>query len=157
MSLVGRPGRRWIVVVLGLLIVVLGLLGIGLAYRIGGLEAASAVAGLLGVPAVVVPFVRWLLRWGRRAATVAPAAAATKDPADDLAEKARDGWNCDPRLPYLDHPFPIPVPWRRTCHEDAMQSADLVGVTSFDGSSGSLPFPRVSYYVQCGRRAPVGT
>ena len=79
MSRVGGPDRRRIVVVLGLLTVGLGLLGIGLAYRIGGLEAASAVAGLLGVPAVVVPFVRWLLRWGRRAATLVPPAVKSFD------------------------------------------------------------------------------
>jgi hypothetical protein len=69
MSLVGRPGRSWIVVVLGLVAVLLGLLWIGQEYRIGGLEAASVAAGILGVLGLVVPFARWLFKRNSRAAT----------------------------------------------------------------------------------------
>ena len=97
------------------------------------------VAAWLGVPAALVPFVRWLLKWGRRAATpAAPAPGATNPALDDLAEKVGDRWNRNPRFSDLDRPSPIPVPWRLTTREGAMQSADLVGVESFDGSSGQV-------------------
>jgi hypothetical protein len=91
------------------------------------------------VPAVVVRFVRWLFKWNCRAAPPAAAApGATSLAAADLAEKVGDRWNRDPRFSDLDRPSPIPVPWRLTTREGAMQSADLVGVESFDGSSGQV-------------------
>lgn len=128
-----RHGGRWwrealtALVLLGLAVVLSGVMGALVTESIihGKLPATADVTHLLEFfLTVVVTVVLPLLAWGRRPrAVVAPTSASVARAKDVLAGLVGQQWRTEALLRSLDDPDPIPVRWRHTHIDQAVNHA----------------------------------
>ena len=134
---VGKGSWRVAVASGGLL--VLG--GCGVALTVlsfaGGLQVASAIAGVMGVVLGLPALASALRSWSRQGteATAAQVAQAR----ESLAGWVCDQWRDEALARSLGHPQPMPVHWRLTEHSVMARSRrNVAGVGSFTGRSDDI-------------------
>jgi NACHT domain len=120
--------------------VALGVIGVTLRAR--GIGFAAPVAGFASAVLAVAALVPQLVRWWRRAALPrpAPTTADIERAKDILAGLIDEQWKTEATIRSLDDPYPIPVIWRLTEHDDLMDRSSHIssGVLAFSGRSDRI-------------------